>query len=808
MARKITENKERRRAQMRAVEDQVKEAQRTPQPSPRLSPSMMTGPNALTKTQQATAKKLFRRIDVDKSMSLDEREILVLFNAKRAQEIKQALDSDMDNNIGLDEWNRYLRTYKREAYTEAITNDPNDEEGALEIANEALNALFEEMAEGLESDDAKRLRSIIKQRDIEMNADKGLEANPLGGMKLKPSPAVKAARAEQVRNKQNVIKARCTPVREKVYHPGAQREYSARGTNHYGSNGNWKLAATRNIADAMELDTYATALQVKSSSDRTSFRAAAHSVYNETTNMLHERAKDSLNANKKIEKALQGTEGYVRSLEEARAAVAHMFELDAEALEEVSFCKEKRASRPQAERIKDQVSLSLKRRTEELDIESHEEMLAIIDKTQKSLWKARDHLNAHLGSKVVAADIDMEAADMVPDLDPAERVEKEEIDPNVDGDLNVWVKPKKLPTSRQGLFASFSKYARAYPLRGTGLPLYPTFAEIQDNNSYIDQTEFAKFIADYGFGQMLDQTQIAEVFQHNARGEDGQAGSLHFEEFVTTVKEIKALHKQEKMDWGNNTPEPTPFQPARKTALTMEEVVFEGRIKTQIPPGVSLHDKVYIPVHQPVMWKKEVRDLCDSVKGQEAEANRICKKSKAFIEKRKYEDEQGRKHILSALHKKRNGTMDLVSKLQKQKEIAYQDYERDITEQEEVESRIAAVEDYLSIAVCRLQTRQKRPASERGRDPAEWALDEEVRELRWELHGLGTTHKRLVESIAKLGKTILTLDTDMNDKTTAMNLDQECVEKVMARQLEAGEQAGAGLFAEGESSSEEETGYN
>merc|ERR1712227_281132 len=113
----------------------------------------------------------------------------------------------------------------------------------------------------------------------------------------------------------------------------------------------------------MAEDVEANCLIERSVKDRGIYRAAAHAVYNDSTNMLKERVKDSFNANTKIEKSLQGTEGYVRSLEEAREAVTTMFELDAEALEEIKFCKEKRSSRPVAERVRDEVSLALKRRT-------------------------------------------------------------------------------------------------------------------------------------------------------------------------------------------------------------------------------------------------------------------------------------------------------------------------------------------------------------------------------------------------------------------------------------------------------------
>jgi len=286
---------------------------------------------------------------------------------------------------------------------------------------------------------------------------------------------------------------------------------------------------------------------------------------------------------------------------------------------------------------------------------------------------------------------------------------------------------------------------------------------------------------------MLDRDQIAEIFQRNARLQDGQAGSLHFEEFLVVVKEVRQEHAKEKQAWGNEVPEPTPFRPARKTALTMGEFLFESSLMSQVPKPPHLHDQVYIPIHQPVMWKKEVRELCDSVKGHQAEADRICKKAKNFVEKRRYEDTEGRRRILGALYKKMNSTADLIAKLTKQKEVASADHEKDNAEKDEVEQRIAAVEDYLGVAISRLQQRLKRPDSERGRDPAEWALDEEVRELRWELHQLASTHKKLEASIDRLEKLILELDRDITEKSTAMDLDQQCLEKTQARLMEKGE---------------------
>jgi len=793
MQERIQNNKIEKRKQMVKREEALKEAQRTPQPSPRLSPSMMAGPNALSANQTKRAAALFKRIDADKSGHLSRDEVLVLFTPERAKEVMQELDSDNDGGVGLDEWHRFLRTHKRTIYTNAITDSPQDEEGAIQKSDEGIDAFFEEMKEGLKSDAAKKMRIDIMHRNQEMDEDSKKLANPLGGLELAPSRAISKMRAEEFQAKHRIVNTRFTPDKKLVYRPNAAKQYSERGSDFYGSQANWSHSSRRNIAEAIAEDTEAKILQKQSSNNRAMYRAAAHKVYNDTTHMLEERVKDSTNANTKIEAAMQGTEGYVRGLEAAREAVATMFELDAEALEEISFCKQKRASRPVAERIKDQVSLSLKRRTEELDIESHESMLKQIDDTQKALWRAREYLSQQLGSKVVAADIDGEAAGLKPETDPAPPVEREMVEANVTDSSNVWAKPwdkcKRLPKSEKGKFAVFQKYAKAYPLRGTGLPSAPTFAEILENNSYIDQTEFGNFVLDYGFSQMLDQNQIAEIFQRNARGTDGQAGSLHFEEFEEVVKEVQKMHEAEKKDWGaEKTPAPTPFRPARKTALTMDQVLFESHVKERLPKQAHLHDKVYIPVHQPIMWKKEVRELCDSVKGHQTEADRVCKKALKFVDKRKFDDELGRKRILAALHKKQNATMDLVAKLQKQKDVACADHEQDVEEKHEVEERIMAVEEYLSIAIVRLQDRTKRPDSERGRDPAEWALDEEVRELRWELHQLGNTHKKLENNIDKLEKLILSLDRDISDKTTAMNLDQECVEKVQRRLLEVGEE--------------------
>lgn len=749
----------------------------------------------LSSEQDKRAKQVFKMIDANKSGVLDLDEITVLFETEEeAFEIKMQIDTDGSGEVSLSEWLRFLRNHKRLTYDESKLENPQDEAGAVDACNAEVQGLLDKMAGGAQSDAAKRLRSVNRRRDIEMNAELKMLDNPLGGLDLQPSPAVRKARAEHFIAEHHITDTRFTPEKKLVYHPCAQKEYSERSTDLYGSVGNWRQLSTKSMADTVAEDIVTETTIAKSEVDRTDFRNAAHVVYNDTTKMLSERVKDSINANKKIEKALQSTEGHVRALEEAREAVTTMFELDAEALEEVKFCKERRAGRPVAERVRDEASLSLKRRTEELDIESHEQMLTKIDKTQKALWRAREFLSQHLGSKVVAADIDQQAASMMPDTDPAPPPEEEDVeedyrDPTKQDPNNVWKQPTpkcKMPKSTKGMFALFQKYAKAYPLRGTGLPSAATFAEILENNSYIDQTEYARFVADYGYNQMLDQDQIAEIFQHNARKEDGDAGSLHFEEFCLVTKEVIKMHEQEKEAWSNEKPEPMPFRSARKTALTMQQVVLESHLKAQVAKPVHLHDKVYIPVHQPVMWKKEVRELCDSVKGHQAEADRVSKKAKFFVDKRRYEDEQGRKRILGALYKKQNATADLIAKLMNQKEVASNDHAKDMAEKEEVENRIAAVEDYLSVAVARLQQRTKRPDSERGRDPAEWALDEEVRELRWELHQLATTHKKLETNIDRLEKLILELDRDITDKSTALDIDQACVDKVQARLMERG----------------------
>merc|ERR1712185_329337 len=110
--------------------------------------------------------------------------------------------------------------------------------------------------------------------------------------------------------------------------------------------------------------------------------------------------------------------------------------------------------------------------------------------------------------------------------------------------------------------------------------------------------------------------------------------------------------------------------------------------------------------------------------------------------------------LINALNKKQRATQDIIDKLHHQKEVACSDHAKDVQEKEDVEDRILNTEEYLSIAVMRLQQRAKRPDSERGRDPSEWALDEEVRELRWELHQLGITHKKLEANIDRLEKLI------------------------------------------------------
>merc|ERR1711998_123775 len=144
---------------------------------------------------------------------------------------------------------------------------------------------------------------------------------------------------------------------------------------------------------------------------------------------------------------------------------------------------------------------------------------------------------------------------------------------------------------------------------------------------------------------------------------------------------------------------------------------------------------------------------------------------------------------MGALAKKMEDTERLIDKLAKQKQQAIEDHAKDNEEKELVEGRIAAVEDYLSVAVARMQHRMSRPSSEKGRDPAEWALDEEVRELRWELHGLAQSHKKLEANLDKLEKLILQLNKDISEKETARNLDQECYEKLGRRLLEPGEGA-------------------
>jgi hypothetical protein len=783
MANKVALNKERRRAEFQKQEQALQEALRTPKvQSPALGAVATTKPDELSDDQKTKSGKLFKMFDFNKSASLDPVEILGLFSTDaRAAEMLKLIDTNSDFSVGIDEWHRFLKKYKRETYDAALLEDSTNEAGAATKADELLAALFEEMKAGFHSEKSKLMRAEVRKRDEWMDADARAHANPLGGLELKKSDAVKKREAQLHTLKTSTVNARYTPDKKLVYHARTEKEFSERGSDFYGSVANWYHNASRNYADTEAEASEANVLQIRGVTERDQCRAAAHKVYNNTTMMLKERVKDSRNANDKIDKALKGTEGYLRNLEEARGSVAAMFELDAEALEEIQFCKEKRSSRPVSERIKDQVSLALKRRTEELDIESHEAMLKQIDETQEALLRAREFLTQHLGSKMVAADIDDEAACMLPGVDPAQPEEevvpaKKKAEPSK---TNVWVKPKKWPKSQTSKFATFQKYAKAYPLRGTGLPHAPTFAEIRENNSFVDQTEFARFVLDYGFEQMLDQNQIAEIFQRNARKEDGQAGSLGFEEFVEVVEEVKRAHEGEKKDWGNTAPEPQPFRPARKTALTMKEVVL---VKEHKPPMQQrLHDKVYIPIHQPIMWKKEVRDICDSVKGHQAEADRVFRKAYKFVHKRRYDDHMGRKDIIAALRTKMNATADIIDKLKSQKDHAVEQHQKDMTEKEEVEQRIGAIEEYLSVAISRLQHRCRRPDSERGRDPAEWALDEEIRELRWELQQLASTHKKLEANLDKLEKLILQLDRDITDKSTARNLDEECLTKIKAK---------------------------
>ena len=54
-------------------------------------------------------------------------------------------------------------------------------------------------------------------------------------------------------------------------------------------------------------------------------------------------------------------------------------------------------------------------------------------------------------------------------------------------------------------------------------------------------------------------------------------------------------------------------------------------------------------------------------------------------------------------------------------------------------------------------------------------------------------------SIGKLLQVIQTLETDINDKSTARDLDDECVMILQQRQLEVGPEETTGIFDEGDS---------
>ena len=595
------------------------------------------------------------------------------------------------------------------------------------------------------------------------------------------NPQVRALKAEALKNRSNAITLEYTPDRKLIYDPSASNPYSPR-QNCPLSVSEWKKTAHKRATQMSSKKTASESYIEGSKKTRSNACRNSQATYQCSTGSLNVRVADTKHGVNALYFSLEVAENAIEEVNEATEAVTMMFESEADALDEILYCKQARSKRPETERIKDEATLAIKNREEELDPANHEVMLTKLDKVRRSLLRLEKKLTHELGTKIVAQDIDQEALDMEPTKDPPEEPAPAPKEVNDHKDMIT------LPTDKLRLFETF---ARKQVLRGTGLPCQPQFSQIDKLGMLMDKTEYKSFCKRYSLDKVLDTTKLMTVF-HGESNEN--KGYLTATEFAQCAYEVEKACNDTQKAWAVQKPTVPKSRvhqstslwgtaPVRDAALTIKQQKEESEIATPRPQ--ALYETQGLPLSEPVSWKRNMRELLDQTDWHAKEANRLLEKAKKFVVAHSAADNLGRTEIIAALRRKISKTEDFVQKLKDSVGQAECDIREDDEEGQEVDRRREAVQDFLKIAEDRLTKRVERPMEEQARDPAHYALEGEVRQGKAELTKLNLDHDRLCKSIENLQKLVVKLKLEIDDKQKAIDLDSDCVTRLSIQLVHA-----------------------
>jgi soluble cytochrome b562 len=248
-------------------------------------------------------------------------------------------------------------------------------------------------------------------------------------------------------------------------------------------------------------------------------------------------------------------------------------------------------------------------------------------------------------------------------------------------------------------------------------------------------------------------------------------------EFQACVSQLEKAAQEAQKQWALDKPEVKKFaMGVRETSLTVVQLQESRAVPADRPS--PLHETQALPLVEPVSWKKNLRGLSDDTVRLAKEATRLLDKANVFIVEQREKDVLARNKMVATLSKKINRTEDQITNLQIAISQAQSDMQADSKEMVNVEMRQAAVDDFLSVALARLEKRVERPVEEQARDPAHYALETEIRQARAEMAKLNTDHVRLSRSIIDLTKLKKRLELEVADKEEAVSLDNECVTRL------------------------------
>lgn len=328
-----------------------------------------------------------------------------------------------------------------------------------------------------------------------------------------------------------------------------------------------------------------------------------------------------------------------------------------------------------------------------------------------------------------------------------------------------------LPRDKYALFHQFSKNQK---LRGTALPSTPSFSQVSAYGSLMDPAEYMEFVRHFRLDKLLDLTKLMHIFHSNCLQAKTHMNVIEFESCVPQLeKAARAAQKQ----WALERPEPKKFQsPTKETSLTV--VQLQNKLKEPTNRPAPLHETQALPLVEPVSWKKNLRGLGDDTVRLAKEATRLLDKANEFVAEHRLKDVEGRNKMIAAISKKVNLISDQIASQNVAIDQTESDMQADAKEMVNVEMRQSAVDDFLTVALARLEKRVERPIEEQARDPAHYALELEIRQARAEMAKLNADHVRLSRSVIDLAKLKKKLEAEVEDKELAVKLENECVTRL------------------------------